>query len=82
MVVLPGEDANGAKKFAQRIAYRLQEQPMTWHEDRPVYVTVSIGVGCLNDGGFANSTELINAADKSMYFIKHSGRCGIAVYGH
>ena len=70
MVVLPGEDANGAKKFAQRIAYRLQEQPMTWHEDRLVYVTVSIGVACLN------------AADKSMYFIKHSGRCGIAVYGH
>lgn len=82
MVVLPGEDANGAKKFAQRIAYRLQEQPMTWHEDRPIYVTVSIGVACLNDGGFANSTELINAADKSMYFIKHSGRSGIAVYGH
>lgn len=81
MAILPGENANGARKFAQRVAYRLQKQPMAWCEDRPIYVTVSIGIACLEDGGFASAPELVNAADQSMYFIKHNGRSGIAVYG-
>lgn len=82
MIILPGETASGAKKFAQRIAYRLQEQPVAWSEDQPIYVTVSVGIACLEDGGFASAAELIGAADQSMYFIKHNGRSGIAVYGH
>jgi diguanylate cyclase (GGDEF)-like protein len=82
LVILPGENGTAAKRFAERIAKRVQEQPMTWHDDEPVYVTVSIGVACSEDGGFAKSNELINAADQCMYFVKHSGRSGIALYGH
>lgn len=47
----------------------------------PIHVSVSIGIACLDDGGFGSADELIDAADKSMYFIKHTGRGGIAVYG-
>lgn len=82
MAVLPGENASSAKKFAQRVANRLKEQPMAWYQDRPIYVTASIGIASLEDGGFASANELVEAADQSMYFIKRNGRSGIAVYGH
>ncbi len=51
-------------------------------EQEALYVSVSIGVACLTDGGFGNERELIDAADQSMYFIKRSGRGGVSVYGH
>lgn len=81
MIILPDEDALSAKLFSQRIARRLEAQPMAWHDDQPLYVTISIGIACMEDGGFASSDELIHAADQSMYFVKHSGRSGIAIYG-
>ncbi|MFP3343735.1 diguanylate cyclase [Halomonas sp. SIMBA_159] len=82
LVILPDEDAEGAKRFAERITRRLQERPMTRIKQEALYVSVSIGVACLTDGGFGNERELIDAADQSMYFIKRSGRGGVSVYGH
>lgn len=81
LVILPDENAEGAKRFAERITRRLQERPMARIEQEPLYVSVSIGVACLTDGGFGNERELIDAADQSMYFIKRSGRGGVSVYG-
>ncbi len=46
-----------------------------------LYISVSIGIACLDDGEFDNEREIINAADQSMYAIKRAGRGGIAVYG-
>lgn len=82
LVILPDEDAEGARRFAERITRRLQERPMARIEQEALYVSVSIGVACLTDGGFGNERELIDAADQSMYFIKRSGRGGVSVYGH
>ncbi|WP_083024005.1 sensor domain-containing diguanylate cyclase [Vreelandella lionensis] len=82
LVILPDEDADSAKCFAERITRRLQERPMAHLDQKPVYVSVSIGVAGLNDGGFGNEQELIDAADQSMYFTKRSGRGGVSVYGH
>lgn len=81
LIILPDETAQTAKLFSQRITQHLKEQPMAIVDQKPVYVSVSIGVACLCDGGFGNERELIDAADKSMYFIKRSGRGGIAIYG-
>ena len=82
LVILPDEDAEGARRFAERITRRLQERPMARVDQEPLYVSVSIGVACLTDGGFGDERELIDAADQSMYFIKRSGRGGVSVYGH
>ncbi|ELY21015.1 Diguanylate cyclase, predicted [Vreelandella titanicae BH1] len=81
LVILPDEDAQAAQVFAKRIAQRLEKTPMAHNDQHPIYVSVSIGIACLNDGGFGDAGELIDAADKSMYFIKRTGRGGIAVYG-
>lgn len=81
LVILPDEDAQSAQIFAKRIAQRLEKTPMAHDDQEPIHVSVSIGIACLDDGGFGSADELIDAADKSMYFIKHTGRGGIAVYG-
>jgi diguanylate cyclase (GGDEF)-like protein len=81
LVILPDEDALAAQVFAKRIAQRLEKTPMAHDGQNPIHVSVSIGIACLDDGGFGSADELIDAADKSMYFIKHTGRGGIAVYG-
>ena len=81
LIILPDEQATTARSFAQRIAQRLETLPMAHDDENPVHVSVSIGIACLDDGGFGDANELIDAADKSMYFVKRTGRGGIAVYG-
>jgi diguanylate cyclase (GGDEF)-like protein len=81
LVILPDESAKAAHVFAKRIAQRLEKTPMVHNDQYPIHVSVSIGIACLDDGEFGSALELIDAADKSMYFIKHTGRGGIAVYG-
>ncbi|BBI60920.1 hypothetical protein HSBAA_22260 [Vreelandella sulfidaeris] len=81
MIILPDESATAALVFARRIAQRLEKTPMAHNDQETIHVSVSIGIACLEDGGFGNADELIDAADKSMYFIKRTGRGGIAVYG-
>jgi diguanylate cyclase (GGDEF)-like protein len=81
LIILPDENAKAAHVFAKRIGERLEKIPMGRDGNVPIHVSVSIGIACLNDGGFGSAGELIDAADKSMYFIKRTGRGGIAVYG-
>ncbi|ATH77420.1 GGDEF domain-containing protein [Vreelandella venusta] len=81
LVILPDETAETAQHFAERITQRLQEQPMAEVGRELLYISVSIGIACLDDGEFANEREMIDAADQSMYAIKRAGRGGIAVYG-
>ncbi|GEN27676.1 hypothetical protein HVA01_13220 [Halovibrio variabilis] len=81
LIILPDENAKAAYFFAERIAQRLAKTPLAVDGEVPIHVSVSIGIACLDDGGFNGAEELIDAADKSMYFVKRSGRGGIAVYG-
>jgi|TARA_R110001599_G_scaffold154479_5_gene340150 diguanylate cyclase (GGDEF)-like protein len=81
LIILPDENANAAHVFARRIIQRLEKTPMASDGQYPIHVSVSIGIACSDDGGFASADELIDAADKCMYFIKRTGRGGIAVYG-
>lgn len=81
LIILPDENAKTAHIFAKRIAERLEKIPLAHDGHVPIHVSVSIGIACLDDGGFGSAGELIDAADKSMYFIKRTGRGGIAVYG-
>ncbi|MCP1328189.1 GGDEF domain-containing protein, partial [Halomonas sp. 707D4] len=78
----PDERAESARQLAQRIMTLLDREPMAQSEFGPLYISVSIGIACLEDGMFASEQELIAAADQSMYHIKRSGRSGVAVYGH
>ncbi|WP_447554325.1 diguanylate cyclase [Vreelandella sp. EE22] len=81
LIILPNATAQNAKQLSQRILTLLKNEPMAQSSDGPLYISVSIGVACLEDGIFSNEHELIAAADQSMYSIKHSGRNGLSVYG-
>ncbi|TVP51997.1 MAG: GGDEF domain-containing protein [Halomonas sp.] len=81
LIILPDEKAAAARVFADRIVQHLEKTPMAYDDQSPIHVSVSIGIACLSDGGFSGAKELIDAADKCMYFIKRTGRGGIAVYG-
>lgn len=80
LIILPDENAQTAYVFAKRIEQRLKKTPMAHDGLEPIYASASIGIACLEDGGFCEANELIDAADKSMYFIKRTGRGSIAIY--
>ncbi len=81
LIILPDETAQTAQRLAERIARRLNEQPMIEVDQEALFITASMGIACLSDGDFRDERELIDAADQSMYSIKRSGRRGISVYG-
>ncbi len=76
LAVLSETDADGAERFAQRIAARLAE-PV--RGDLPV-VTASVGIASLSDR-LATPSQLLTAADRALYRAKELGRNRAVVAG-
>lgn len=73
-VVLPETAASGAQSVAERICAAIRERPFTRDDGEvPLAVTVSIGASVYPDHG-GTSRDLINAADRALYFAKETGR--------
>lgn len=70
------EVANAAR-VAERIMDSLR-QPMTQNGDT-LYVTASIGIAT-SESGFAESSDLLRAADIAMYRVKERGKGGYEVF--
>ncbi|WP_447530129.1 sensor domain-containing diguanylate cyclase [Vreelandella sp. TE19] len=81
LIIMPDETAQNAERLAHRIMALLEKEPMFYSGETPLYISVSIGIACVQDGVFDNVHELIAAADQSMYDIKRAGRSGVAIYG-
>lgn len=79
--ILPDGIVSGALVMVERFLQRLNNEPVIYEEEKPLYVSAPVGLASLADGHFANIRELIDAADQCMYCVKHSGRNGVAVYG-
>lgn len=73
-IVLPETDSSGAKMVAERIRRSIHDKFFPISDDQPpVHVTVSIGVAnCPQDA--ININELIELADRSLYFSKETGK--------
>jgi diguanylate cyclase (GGDEF)-like protein len=71
-VVLLGTDANGALKMAERLRKAVMNTRFS-SDKRPFHITVSIGISPYPDG-IRKKEELIERADKALYFAKRSGR--------
>ncbi|MYL24354.1 sensor domain-containing diguanylate cyclase [Vreelandella massiliensis] len=81
LVILPDENAAGARVMVERLLKRLAEEPVIHVQGKPLYVSASVGIASHAEGAFANIRELIDAADQCMYGVKRSGRSGVAIYG-
>jgi diguanylate cyclase (GGDEF)-like protein len=76
VIVMPETNLLGANSVAQKLRHVLTEPPLLIH-DRPLKVTVSIGVTALETYREISDTtafELLNAADKGLYASKQSGK--------
>lgn len=72
--VLPETDINGAARFS----YRLQSALRRATRETPV--TISVGIASLLDDNPKTHLELLDYADKAVYFAKHKGRNTISTY--
>ncbi len=73
-VILPDTNADGARNRAEIIRRGIAEDlSFTW-EDKPLKVTVSIGVATVAPGGRVLPDDMIATADKALYEAKRNGR--------
>jgi len=73
-VILPDTDSKGARCMAERIRRRVDEALRFCWNDKPVPVTVSIGVATAAARQRFEPAELIGAADEALYEAKQGGR--------
>ncbi len=80
-VILSNTDKNGAKEVS-RIARAAVEELKIPHKKSPIsdFVTVSVGITTVIPNLKESSSELINKADKALYFSKEHGRNRITMY--
>lgn len=79
VVVLPKTDIETARLSAERIRAAIEAMEIP-HEGQALRVTVSIGVSVYPDQA-KTKQELIDNADKAMYYSKKTGRNRVSVYG-
>ena len=74
VAIFPGTSEEGAVICAERIRDRSAKASLTF-EGKEINITISIGVATLNDNyPFETNEELIEAADKCLYYSKKNGR--------
>lgn len=72
VLVLPGTDAVGAVRLAERIRAHLEESTLLTPEGVPIRITSSFGVASRDDGSTVE--ELVAAADSALYEAKRAGK--------
>ena len=72
-VLLPDTDAGRAVEVAERIRAHVAAAPLWADNERPLAVTVSIGVASLS-GDSADLPAVVQAADRALYAAKSAGR--------
>ena len=72
-VLLPGLDSDGAERVAERLRKLIEENASKGAVTLAHKVTSSFGVASY-DGEIADAAQLIDQADKSLYYAKNNGR--------
>ena len=77
-LLLPRASAAEAAVVAKRIVNAVRGMPMLW-EDRPLTLTISIGITS-SEGFQTDPATLLDLADRALYETKRRGRNGYAIY--
>ncbi len=80
VVILPGTDKVGAYLAAERLREGVEKQAFPGAETQPLgRLTISIGLASCPEHG-AGADEILNHADKALYFAKDTGRNRTVIY--
>ncbi len=66
-------DCDHAWQLAERIRREIETKPVMWN-DKPIHVTCSIGIGCVEGAKSMEVTDVIQLADEQLYQAKANGR--------
>lgn len=82
IILLPETNQKGAKKVASELRKAIMDLKIE-HESSPIsqYVTVSIGAATKWPTVHSDPSELIEEADKALYYAKDNGRDQIGIRG-
>jgi diguanylate cyclase (GGDEF)-like protein len=80
VIILPQTDKVGAYLAAERLRESVEKQAFPGAETQPQKkITVSIGLASYPEHG-ATDEEILNRADKALYFAKETGRNRTVIY--
>lgn len=80
VIILPKADKVGAYLAAERLREAVEKGPFPGAETQPLgKLTISIGLAAFPEHGSAPD-EILNRADKALYFAKESGRNRTVIY--
>lgn len=71
LVILPGQNAQGALKVGERLRRRVEGIELVMH-GRPVTVTVSVGAAAVDHS--LGAEDLVSMAESGLFQAKHTGR--------
>ena len=73
MIILPETSVKGAEGLADKLLTTVRDTDLRFRDDRPVPVTMSIGVACL-EKDTDTIDSFIKRADDAMYLSKQRGK--------
>jgi two-component system cell cycle response regulator len=78
-VICRGADLLQGKIVGERIRHAIEKHPFL-REDKPITVTVSVGVAAVPTPSIRDATEFIWAADQMLYQAKRTGRNRVCLW--
>jgi two-component system cell cycle response regulator len=74
VVILPETASEGGVVFAERLRERIAAVPFDVGAERPVHLTVSVGIATFPSPRVASTEDLFARADEALYRAKSAGR--------
>ncbi|PAU86967.1 GGDEF domain-containing protein [Pseudomonas sp. WN033] len=74
LVLLPNTQASGARELAEQLRQSIEQTRFLTRDGRPLTLTISIGLCCLEPGSELDSQQAISRADQALYLAKQNGR--------
>ena len=74
LIVLPNTQASGARELAEQLRQSIEQTRFLTRDGRPLTLTISIGLCCLEPGAELDSQQAIRRADQALYLAKQNGR--------
>ena len=82
LVILPNTTAQGAVQLAEILRQGVGSTEFQSVTDKPIAITISIGVCEQGQMRKAQCDDMINAADQALYLAKQNGRNRVEVFAH